>query len=220
MQEDVRRKRTKVLGRELEDNIPSSMAIWRNEPFPSFTQKQLCSYVQPKLPGRSSLWKENHDHKVPLINIERDQYSNVNYYHRKKCFDAYKAFGCLLPPSSVWRHLWMVLETTGNANEIHGWTSPVLSGFRIRRQTAISPSEKDFPPSALIKVLKFFKKTLLDQMASDSVSGDHSFAQLSCALHECWPRLLSLDLREKHAQTTETRLKWRRSCWPCAFVIV
>ena len=58
MQEDVRRKRTKALGRELEDNIPSSMAIWRNEPFPSFTQKQLCSYVQPKLPGRSSLWKK------------------------------------------------------------------------------------------------------------------------------------------------------------------
>ena len=59
-------------------------------------------------------------------------------------------------------------------------------------------SEMHFPPSALIKVLKFFKKTLLDQTASDSVSGDHTFAQLFCALHECWPRLLSLDLREKH----------------------
>ena len=96
----------------------------------------------------------------------------------------------------------------------------IFRGFRIRRQTAFSSSEMHFPPSALIKVLTFFKKTLLDQTASDSVSGDHTCAQLFCALHECWPRLLSLDLREKHAQTTETCLKWRRSCRPCAFVIV
>ena len=54
----------------------------------------------------------------------------------------------------------------------------IVRGFIIRRQTAFSPSEMHFPPSALIKVLKFFKKTLLDQTASDSVSGDHTFAQL------------------------------------------
>ena len=52
----------------------------------------------------------------------------------------------------------------------------ITRGFRIRRQTAFSPSEMHFPPSALIKVLKFFKKTLLDQTASDSISGDHTFA--------------------------------------------
>ena len=34
------------------------------------------------------------------------QYSIVfNYYHRIKCFDIFKAFSCLLLPSSVWRHL-------------------------------------------------------------------------------------------------------------------
>ena len=90
----------------------------------------------------------------------------------------------------------------------------------VSESSGISPSEMHFPPSALIKVLKFFKKTLLDQTASDSVSGDHTFAQLFCALHECWPRLLSLDLREKQAQMTETRIKWRRSYRPCAFVSI
>ena len=56
------------------------------------------------------------------------QYSNVfNHYHRIKNLDTYKAFGCILQPSSVWRHLWMVLEMIGNANGIHQ-TGPPCSG--------------------------------------------------------------------------------------------
>ena len=48
------------------------------------------------------------------------QYPNVffNYYHRIKDSDTYKAFSCLLQPSSVLCHLRMVLEMTENANRI------------------------------------------------------------------------------------------------------
>ena len=49
----------------------------------------------------------NIEHYVIMSQWITLQYSNVlNYYHRIKCFDTCKAFGCLLLPSSVWRHLW------------------------------------------------------------------------------------------------------------------
>ena len=41
----------------------------------------------------------------------------------KKCSDNLQRFRPSLQPSSVWRHLWMVLETTGNANR--GWRTEV-----------------------------------------------------------------------------------------------
>ena len=49
-----------------------------------------------------------------------------------KCFDNLQSFRLSLQPSSVWRHLWMVLETTWNANRflrlppLHWW-SPLRS---------------------------------------------------------------------------------------------
>ena len=52
-EEEQRRKRTKVFGREIEV-LPSKTATWREGPFPSFSDKQIKEYSKPKLAGARS----------------------------------------------------------------------------------------------------------------------------------------------------------------------
>ena len=69
---------------------------------------------------RHTLW----DRWVLITN-----HPGLSLLHRIKCFDIYQEFGCLLPPSSVWCHLWMVLYMTWKANGIPhtGFPPPVVA---------------------------------------------------------------------------------------------
>ncbi len=52
-EEEKKRARIKVFGRELSD-LPPNTISWKCKSFPSFTLQQLKSYAKPKLPGGQS----------------------------------------------------------------------------------------------------------------------------------------------------------------------
>ena len=71
LQEDRRKRRTKVLGRKLDEIVPTTSGSWRGDAFRSFIKEQLSSYVRPKLPGSSSRLKRVlnffNSHKIVTI---------------------------------------------------------------------------------------------------------------------------------------------------------